>query len=225
MKNLISFLLICIKIEGGKQRKQLGQGSQEWSEGTGLGQHQDKNCLLLEVLVNLSIELWRYTASAISVPLCIEGLWRWYLRVPSQSEKAKASCWRLQTKGLSWTGGNMVLHSYKIQKDLPAEERMSNITEEVSATNRKTSKSWVQCPCAYFKHRSNSTEVRQIGPHVPSPFPIQWARETRFSVQEQSLGSSWDRLSLASAFTWVLGNVPCYPRRSFHNTNISSRLF
>lgn len=57
MKNLISFLLICIKIEGGKQRKQLGQGSQEWSEGTGLGQHQDKNCLLLEVLVNLSIEL------------------------------------------------------------------------------------------------------------------------------------------------------------------------
>lgn len=60
----------------------------------------------------------------------------------------------------------------------------------------------------------------KLGKLIPSTFSTKWAMEilSQFSVHESSLGSSWDSLSLASAFTWVLGNVPSYPHSSFHNT-------
>ena len=81
----------------------------------------------------------------------------------------------------------MGLHSFKIQKDLPVEHHRRGVQAQWKRLQKAGCQS--RCPCAYMRHPSNHTKVRQIGPtdlfHEASH-----ADTLEFSVHENSLGSS-----------------------------------
>lgn len=63
------------------------------------------------------------------------------------------------------------------------------------------------------------SKLDKLSQGLQAPSPLSEHRDTQwFSVHENSLGKSWGRFSLVSAFTWVLGNVSCFPHSSFQNT-------
>lgn len=128
--------------------------------------------------------------------------WMWYVRVPSQRKNVNASYW------LWWTNGFKL--DWRVFTALRFKRIFQLNTTEVSRPNEKIAESRLLEPLSLCLYAAPIQPHQSQANWSHGPFP--WSEPCRhswFSVHENSLGSSWDSLSLTSAFTWVLGNVPC----------------